>query len=207
MNRKSFKKLTSLVVMGTVLLACSNADINNDNEKVHVTVENTESEAFDTIASEWIIETSKAEIGSKEICHDFMSDVILHLQFSWKQKAQNVVRTDTGTIFDMTYTQPFDINSMLRRSTSLEIQNVSKIVLNRDYAIPNETMYVESLCNGFYSNFEYYKNLSGKIRFEELANQEVRFKILLMGELNQMLKLEMDTILNEEISFTKLRED
>ncbi len=140
---------------------------------------------------EWNTDKSTIDLQEKSIKYDSTNDQSLTIEFTWSPKERNTKKS----IFDSTYS----IDYLYKRTTILSIHDVSKISLNVNYSLPSNNIKVDCIFLGLYSNFESYKNLKGKIRFEELTDLNTRFKILLTGELNEMIEFKEDTILNEKI--------
>lgn len=141
--------------------------------------------------AKWNTSETKVDLDRRTMKYDSIDNRNLTIQFTWSPKNVNTEKS----ILDSTYSADY----LHKRITILEIQDVSKISLNMDYKIPGDNIEVESIFFGLFSNFESYKNLKGLVRFEELTDFKTKFKIMLSGELNEMIEFKHDTILNEEI--------
>ena len=119
----------------------------------------------------------------------------LIIEFNWTPKNLNTEKSLENKTYNSDY--------LHHRTIFMEILDTSKISKHVDYYIPNENIAVKGVFYGLFSNFELYKNLNGKVRFEELGDLNCKFKILMTAELNVMVSFKNDTILHEEIRVIK----
>ena len=91
----------------------------------------------------------------------------------------------------------FDI--LQRRECTLKV-DPQKIKTGQIYTLPYEGINVDVTIFSLLSNFERYRNIKGKIRFDELSAQTCQFSLFLLGDLRQMKLIEGDSIIREQLT-------
>jgi hypothetical protein len=179
-----------LFCIGLIIFLTNCTESNND-----APISNQARNESNSIPHKWNTFESEIDLDRVTLNYDSVNNRTINIEFTWSPKNENTEKSIKDTTYNLLY--------LYKRTTILKIQDVSEILLDKDYFIPQDNIKVDCIFYGLYSNFESFKNLKGKIRFSELTDTNTKFKILLTGELNEMIVFKNDTILNAEIKALK----